>query len=471
MVVLSYLVISTILWIVACILIKKAGKNKLIFWYSMYVITAATGALASSIDKEIIPFLTDHYNEAWALWLSGLIARSSSTFSFYIGPLAVFETTRRHALMEESKLTLGIKYIYIAFLSLLTLFNFLTGESFIHIFLDYSRFFKLYCVVGLSVSGIGLSILVESYFSEQLPVIRRKRLLIIAVIVPITVVLLYITYIMPILGWKPVFRRYPAFGVLSALLFLICMVRYIIATIKVQVESQCYDQNIKTANTGIALFNHALKNELQEINLCMENLKKHRNIDRLDYYTKIVLESTDRLASLAQQIQQETQELALEVITCNLSEVVSKSIGHLQPIFEFNHVTVKSDLPGNCLVKIDPAHIQEVCQCIFRNAIEAMESGGEIIVKIDAEAKEVRLVIEDNGPGIPNHLLSKIIQPYFTTKRSQSNFGLGLTYCQNVLRKHKGYLVIKSKEGSGTQVNLFFPQIRKSKLSRFLQGT
>lgn len=94
---------------------------------------------------------------------------------------------------------------------------------------------------------------------------------------------------------------------------------------------------------------------------------------------------------------------------------------------------------------------------IINNAIEAMKDQGIIQLEVSEGKKYLTITISDNGEGIPENMLKNIYNPFFSTKKSNFNFGLGLTYCHQVMKKHKGNINISSEKGEGTTVNLSFP--------------
>ena len=71
----------------------------------------------------------------------------------------------------------------------------------------------------------------------------------------------------------------------------------------------------------------------------------------------------------------------------------------------------------------------------------------------------LKISIIDNGGGIPPEQLEKIFDPYFTTKYtfSEKGLGLGLAICYSVMKKHNGHISVTSREGTGTTVELYLP--------------
>ena len=69
----------------------------------------------------------------------------------------------------------------------------------------------------------------------------------------------------------------------------------------------------------------------------------------------------------------------------------------------------------------------------------------------------------DSGIGMEKKHLKKVMEPFYTTKGSRNNFGLGLAYCYNMMNKHQGSIELKSEPGRGTTVFLYFPKPKSEK--------
>jgi len=91
------------------------------------------------------------------------------------------------------------------------------------------------------------------------------------------------------------------------------------------------------------------------------------------------------------------------------------------------------------------------------NALDAMPQGGKLGVQVhqNGDHRGLRLIIRDSGEGIPEELISKISQPFYSTKKS--GMGLGLPIAEGIVRSHGGYVDFKSQPGQGTTVTIFLP--------------
>lgn len=103
----------------------------------------------------------------------------------------------------------------------------------------------------------------------------------------------------------------------------------------------------------------------------------------------------------------------------------------------------------------DENQIKQVFINIIKNAIEAMPKGGDVIIEIKRVAERLLVRVSDRGGGIPQHLLPRIGQPFYTTK--EEGTGLGLMITNNIIENHKGSMKIESRIGSGTTFTIELP--------------
>ena len=92
---------------------------------------------------------------------------------------------------------------------------------------------------------------------------------------------------------------------------------------------------------------------------------------------------------------------------------------------------------------------------MIKNASQAMKSGGILRIRTRADPSQVAIAFEDTGGGISPENLSKVFQPYFTTK--DSGTGLGLMIVRRIVREHGGEVELQSDEGRGLTVTIRLP--------------
>ncbi|MGI9223790.1 MAG: sensor histidine kinase [Woeseiaceae bacterium] len=114
------------------------------------------------------------------------------------------------------------------------------------------------------------------------------------------------------------------------------------------------------------------------------------------------------------------------------------------------------DLPT---IHCSPSQINQIFLNLLTNAADAIEDRGEIVIQTAADDQRVRISISDTGSGIPDELLSKIRDPFFTTKEVGKGTGLGLSIVDQIITSHGGELLIESEPGKGTTVTIVLPLI------------
>ena len=96
----------------------------------------------------------------------------------------------------------------------------------------------------------------------------------------------------------------------------------------------------------------------------------------------------------------------------------------------------------------DTEKMEIVFSNLITNAVQAMRSGGTIMISARARHERVMIEVSDTGTGIPKGMEERIFEPHFTTK--QTGTGLGLVSCKNIIENHGGSLTLKSTGKNGT---------------------
>lgn len=153
-----------------------------------------------------------------------------------------------------------------------------------------------------------------------------------------------------------------------------------------------------------------------------------------------------------------------------LPDIIKDAAEALFKDSRISHTIVTADdlLP----VEADPGQIRQVFENLLTNAKEAVSAGGTVKIDIDNYAdndgkrgiplgsgRYVCIVLQDDGKGIPKEDLPKIFDPYFSTKDtySQRGLGLGLSTCYAILKRHNGHIFADSEPGVGTRITVYLP--------------
>jgi signal transduction histidine kinase len=117
--------------------------------------------------------------------------------------------------------------------------------------------------------------------------------------------------------------------------------------------------------------------------------------------------------------------------------------------------TFTSDAPET-VVQADHGQMEQVFINLFSNAVDAMAGRGELNVNLSSRGDKVAIRISDTGRGIPRESVETIFEPFFTTKDKGTGLGLAIVY--NIVKKHRGDIVVESEEGKGATFTLTLPK-------------
>ena len=106
--------------------------------------------------------------------------------------------------------------------------------------------------------------------------------------------------------------------------------------------------------------------------------------------------------------------------------------------------TTYDDLP---LIMGNPDQLNQVWTNLIHNALQAMKNQGRLVVTALLFGDKIRVKIEDNGPGIPEQIMSQIFEPFFTTKSVGEGSGLGLDISKKIVERHGGGIAVTSQPG------------------------
>jgi signal transduction histidine kinase len=121
-----------------------------------------------------------------------------------------------------------------------------------------------------------------------------------------------------------------------------------------------------------------------------------------------------------------------------------------------DRITIKKNYDRNAFIKAHEGRIHQVFLNVIHNAIQAINRKGEVEIKTQCITNQVITTITDTGIGISNENLSRITDPFFTTKPPHEGTGLGLSISQRIVSDYKGSIQFSSEPNQGTTVTIKF---------------
>ena len=214
---------------------------------------------------------------------------------------------------------------------------------------------------------------------------------------------------------------------------------------------------------------HEVRNPLTNINLAVEQLQAEldgqpagnmpsaamppspdRSPENADLMLAMISRNSARINSLITDLLNSTKFTDLVYKRISVNQLLDETLEGAKDRIHLKNITVTKDYSGGlCDIAVDVERIKIAFLNIIVNAVEAMEPGKGIL-HLRTLSKDGKCVASftDNGPGIEEESLSKVFEPYFTSKPKGT--GLGLANTQNIILNHNGHISFESKKGVGT---------------------
>ncbi len=228
-----------------------------------------------------------------------------------------------------------------------------------------------------------------------------------------------------------------------------------------------------TLTSGVA---HELNNPLNNISTSMQILLEELEDPDLDYKRELLQDSekeVERARDIVRALLEFSRQHAFSIKTILFRPLVDDTIKLIKCELPPS-IKLVVDVPQDIRASVDTRRIQQVLLNLIFNAIQSMESGGTITVLARQSSEDTfYLSVSDTGRGIPPEMLSKIFDPFFSTKSSRrrtdsdsssydgytnhQGTGLGLAICHGIVDKHNGRIEVKSKVGEGTTFTVYLP--------------
>ena len=216
-------------------------------------------------------------------------------------------------------------------------------------------------------------------------------------------------------------------------------------------------ERLSTLGEMVAGISHEIRNPLGIIRSSSELLKKKMaSYDPSNSIPSIIIEESARLNNIITDFLDFAKPRSPNPTLCRIEDVLEKNINFLaSQINEEGYIVEKhydNKLPE---ITADPEMLYQAFLNILINAMQAMPEGGKIHVEIGSSDNTVTIYFEDEGEGIPEDILEKIWDPFFTTKEKGTGLGLGIV--KNIIESHRGSIQVSNRPVCGARVKVEMP--------------
>ena len=256
----------------------------------------------------------------------------------------------------------------------------------------------------------------------------------------------------------------------NIIIVLMCVVMFIFLAfrdgfmgLKLSGDYFAWNTNLFSTKMDTDYTGHIIKNQTAKMELCVNYLKENYPEAEAPEELAILARSISTLQTYVERIKRHLQTINLVEERCRLIHLISEAMP--VSLKDNPNISVNIEVGKDVFWLCDKRHMTEVLANILTNAVEAIRENGVIDIIGAYDKFGYLLLINDNGFGLDEDMVGEMFTPYFTTKNTPTNFGIGLTYCKNVITKHGGNIMATSKRGKGTAFIIEIP------LKRLVAGT
>ncbi len=228
---------------------------------------------------------------------------------------------------------------------------------------------------------------------------------------------------------------------------------------------EAQDQLIQAAKLAAigelaATIAHELNNPLTTILGYTELMKEEEQLPEHVKKDLDILESESlRARDIVRQLLEFSRKRPLQLSEVDLNDTIQEVITFVSPNLRKSSVRLVTEFAPLPSIMADRDQLKQVFLNLINNAIQAMPEGGTLSIKTGVEGHEVLADVSDTGVGIPEDILPRIFEPFFSTKKEKGT-GLGLSISYRIVEEHGGRILVKSIPGKGTTFRVLLP-IRK----------
>lgn len=206
-----------------------------------------------------------------------------------------------------------------------------------------------------------------------------------------------------------------------------------------------------------------LPEKLKEIGDLKKRLDLDYLIEEIDLLLKGIDEGASRTSEIVKGLKNFSRNDEADVRTCDVHHEMDATLALLNNGIQKGKIQLIREYGPLPPIQCYPGKLNQVFMNIFNNAIQAIETSnlpegsGIIRIQTSINRDQITIKVSDNGVGIPKKNVTKIFEPFFSTKPVGMGTGLGLSIVYGIIKSHKGEIKIESDEGKGAEFIITLP--------------
>jgi signal transduction histidine kinase len=193
--------------------------------------------------------------------------------------------------------------------------------------------------------------------------------------------------------------------------------------------------------------------------------------DEIRQSAQVIKSEADRITGIVRQLLDFARRRSPQRNQIDLRDIARQTAQLLEPLASKRGIALRVEEPDQAVnACADLAQMQQVVTNLIINAVQAMEDGGDVHVRLGLQARRKSgepngdrqlyafVTVEDQGCGIAEEDVQHIFDPFFTTKQVGEGTGLGLSIADGIVREHGGWMEVESRKGEGSRFTMFIPE-------------
>ncbi len=272
---------------------------------------------------------------------------------------------------------------------------------------------------------------------------------------------LYANSLMDVKGWY----LFTGFTLAFVVLGFWNLKNYMVIDWKENREDLSVRRKFDTASMGVSVFVHSIKNQLLSNRVLYKKIRRELeeeqpDLAKLTSYVGMLDEVNESMLGRMEELYKSVRQSSIFLSPVRAERIADTTLSLFHKKYPDTDVEILGSLGESLLA--DEQHLSEALCNLLTNAHEAFLMSGKsrerLAMKIHAERLYVGFEVCDNGPGMTRQEQRRIYDPFYTSKNTNTNWGMGLHYVREIVRSHFGKLKLESRPGEGSSFFVAIPR-------------
>jgi anti-sigma regulatory factor (Ser/Thr protein kinase) len=231
-------------------------------------------------------------------------------------------------------------------------------------------------------------------------------------------------------------------------------------------EDMVMERKFDSVKVGVSVFVHSMKNQLLSSKVIYKRIRQlyeqpEVDVQKLVEYVDTLEEVNNLMLSRMEELYRCVKSNAIYMIPISMKEITENALELFHK--KYPEVNVYVDIGDNTMILADKINLCEALYNLLINAQEAIlnsdrKEEGRVSLLCHNERLYTVIEVRDNGYGMNKSQTKKIFEPFYSSKNSNFNWGMGLYYVREIVKSHLGSLRVESKEGQGSSFYILLPK-------------